>query len=134
MREQWWRRIALGPPERRTAISQLVQFGSAASGCLRDHQQLKGKASQPGGGWLRRAGGFTGRKAPANKLLKSGYAVSDNKTNFQLSIFQIVDFFLKYVARPLLARRDVHPMHLDGSRNRADAARTKTEHPGIRFS
>jgi hypothetical protein len=29
--------------------------------------------------------------------------------------------------------RDVHPTHLGGSRNRADAAQTIAEHPGIRF-
>ena|SRR6202795_3543360 len=39
------------------------------------------------GGWLRRAGGFAGRTAPANVLLKRRYGASDNKTNIQVSIF-----------------------------------------------
>ena len=37
--------------------------------------------------WLRRAGGFAGRPAPANVLLKRRYDASDNQTNIQVSIF-----------------------------------------------
>jgi hypothetical protein len=69
----------------------------------RGNQQVKKKSVSAKGGWLRRAGGFTGRTAPANKLLEPGYAASDNKTNFQLSIFPIFGLFQKEVLRPLLA-------------------------------
>jgi hypothetical protein len=55
--------------------------------------RLAEKASQPGGGWLRRVEVFTGRAAPANVLLKRRYAASDNKTNIPVPIFPISRFF-----------------------------------------
>jgi hypothetical protein len=54
---------------------------------LRDHQLLKWKSVSARGGWLRRVGGFAGRTAPANVLLRRRHAASDNKTNNPRSIF-----------------------------------------------
>jgi hypothetical protein len=129
---QRWPLIALGPPDRRTAITQLIESSSAAR--LRDHQLKKERRLSQGRlaetRWrFFRPDGFSERTA------NRGCAASCNKTNFPLSIFTNFGvFFLKSVLRIAAGHmRDVHAMHLDGSRNRADAAQPKTEHPGIRF-
>jgi hypothetical protein len=68
------------------------------------------------GGWLRRAGGFAGRTAPANVLLKRRYGASDNQTNIQVSVFPNSRFLFSRTCcdRSFFMRDDcsINEMHL----------------------
>jgi hypothetical protein len=72
--------------------SQLIESWSAASGrfAVINHQK---KSVSARGRLAETRGGFAGHAARANALLKRRHAASDNKTNFQLSIFPILGLF-----------------------------------------
>jgi hypothetical protein len=91
-------------PKRRIVVGELFESRAAASGLRYTDAATNGrKASQPGGRWLRRVGGFAGRAAPANVLPKRRHAASDNKTYIQAWIFPNSPFLiLKHLLRPPL--------------------------------